>query len=254
MSEATTKHAFPWPSGASAAVSLSYDDGEPDNLDHAIPDLEAAGLRGTFYLYKTGPASERIDEWRSAFERGHEIGNHTVRHACRADSKTPPRKLKNPLENYQPADIAAELDEAANWLDQTIGKDPDRTFAYPCGDTAIGVPRDEASYRDAISRHHRVARAGKRRPNDPRQMDPLHVTSHWFVNNTVAEFIGACEQGIAAGGWTVLVFHSIGGRNHNTERDVHRALLDELSRMPVWVAPVRDVAEHIFAHRSASGA
>ena len=37
----------PWPRGY---VSLAYDDGLDSQLDIAVPQLEAAGLRGTFYL------------------------------------------------------------------------------------------------------------------------------------------------------------------------------------------------------------
>ena len=39
-----------WPEDRRVAISRSYDDGRPDNLDHAVPDLEERGLPGTFYL------------------------------------------------------------------------------------------------------------------------------------------------------------------------------------------------------------
>jgi peptidoglycan/xylan/chitin deacetylase (PgdA/CDA1 family) len=39
-----------WPGEVRTAISLSYDDGMDSGLDQAIPDLEAAGFRGTFYL------------------------------------------------------------------------------------------------------------------------------------------------------------------------------------------------------------
>ena len=42
--------AFSWPNGAKAAVSLAYDDALPSQLDTAIPQLNAAGLKGSFYL------------------------------------------------------------------------------------------------------------------------------------------------------------------------------------------------------------
>ena len=40
----------PWPNGARAAVSLTYDDGLNSQLDCALPQLEAAGFRATFFL------------------------------------------------------------------------------------------------------------------------------------------------------------------------------------------------------------
>lgn len=236
---------FAWPDNAAAAVSLSYDDGEPDNLDHAVPDLENAGFRGTFYLYKNGPAAERIGEWRGVYERGHEIGSHSMRHACRQDTKPGGRRLKNPLEKYTPADIADDIDGAAAWLDAVIGPDRDRTYAYPCGDTAIGVPAQEQPYFDAVRRHHTFARTTESEINDPLTHEPLRLGAFMFERNELAEFTDACCRAVEMGGWTILVFHSIGGANHGTDREIHQALLSELQGWPVWVAPVREVARHL---------
>lgn len=243
-----------WPDGAAAAVSLTYDDGEPDNLDHAIPDLEAAGYRGSFYLYKRGPCEGRLHEWKVAFERGHEIGNHTVRHPCRNDHKVRAKPLKNPLEQYTAESILAEINEAADWLDETIGVDAHRTFAYPCGNTAIGVPADETPYRAAVASRHGFARgfhAGTALPDnryvvDPDNYDALHLPSYGFQDNRLEQFTQACDHAVAAGGWAILVFHSIGGRNHNMERAAHQALIQQLQQMPVWVAPVRDVSRYLL--------
>ena len=67
------------------AVSLSYDDAVPSQLDHAIPALDATGLKGTFYLSLNAPTiGARLDEWRAAAAAGHELGNHAVFHPCRA--------------------------------------------------------------------------------------------------------------------------------------------------------------------------
>ena len=56
-----------FPGGRRAAVSLTYDDGIAEQLDHAIPDLEESGLRGTFYiptLQHPGSWHDRLPEWR----------------------------------------------------------------------------------------------------------------------------------------------------------------------------------------------
>ena len=72
---------FRWPGGARAAVALTYDDGVDAHLDHAMPDLEAAGLRGTFYVPgNSASLRKRMEEWRAAARRGHELGNHTLFH------------------------------------------------------------------------------------------------------------------------------------------------------------------------------
>lgn len=239
-----------WPKQARAAISLSYDDGNPNNLDYAIPDLDERGLRGTFYL-QTGRADvqARKRDWRRAFSRRHEIGNHSVRHPCRVDAYAPniPQWLKPDmeLEGYSPQDIMREVDEAATWLNDNIGEDLKRTYAYPCCSVAIGKDPDEASYDTAIRRHHFAARIGGQKCNDPRTVNLLRIHSYGFSNPALSDLIGYCEEALNKGGWTVLMFHGVGGPSHTTERGVHQALLDYLLTNPYWVAPVRDVASYI---------
>jgi peptidoglycan/xylan/chitin deacetylase (PgdA/CDA1 family) len=239
-----------WPDDAPAAISLTYDDGNENNLDQAIPDLEELGFRGTFYLQTGRPqVRNRSDDWRKAFLRGHEIGNHTVTHPCRAEGYganipewLPPERR---LENYSADDIERELADAALWLDEHVGKDPKRTFAHPCCATAIGVVPDEASYDAAIRRHASAARVGGQRVNDPFTADLMRIASFGVNEPTAEELIGFCEQARERRGWTVIMFHGIGGPSHTTARDVHRNLLEYLRANHYYVRPLRDVARHI---------
>ena len=239
-----------WPANAAAAVSITYDDGLPDNLDRAIPDLNARNLRGTFYL-TTGKRCvlRRKNDWRRAFEQGHEIGNHTVRHPCRADAYPKPPLWLHPklwLENWTPHQISREIDEAASWLNEHIGVDPWRTYAHPCSATAIGKPPDEDSYDAAIRRHHFAARVGVGGPNDPHTVNLMRIRSFVCDHPALQEIISYCDEALRAGSWAVLMFHSIGGRRMGTERSAHVALLDHLLENNFWIAPVREVARHIW--------
>ena len=245
-----------WPNHARAAVSLTYDDGLPDSLDRAVPDLNAHGLRGSFYL-TTGKrcVRRRADDWRRVFEQGHEIGSHSVRHPCRADAyPNPPRWLypELRLESWTPERIAAEVDEAAGWLNELIGHDPWRTYAHPCCATAIGLPPDEVAYDAAIKRHHFAARVGGGGPNDPDDLDLLRIRSFKCDRPSFADLVGHCDEALRTGGWAVLMFHSIGGWRIRTRRSVHRALLGHLIKGDFWVAPLRDVARHIAARTGES--
>jgi peptidoglycan/xylan/chitin deacetylase (PgdA/CDA1 family) len=242
-----------WAGDAAAAVSLTYDDGLPDALDRAVPDLEDRGLRGTFYL-TTGKrcVRRRAADWRRAFERGHEIGSHSAHHPCRADAyPRPPRWLAPELrlEGWSAERTAAELAEAADWLRDNIGEDPWRTYAYPCGATAIGAPPDTAAYGEAVRRHHFAARAAGGGPNDPATVDLLRIRSLMCVRPALADLVRFCEEARRANGWAVLMFHSIGGWRLRTGRSVHRGFLEFLVREGFWVAPVRDVARHIVGQR-----
>ncbi|MCX5659685.1 MAG: polysaccharide deacetylase family protein [Planctomycetota bacterium] len=229
-------------------MSLSYDDGNPSNLDETIPDLESVGFRGTFYLHVgRRDVQQRAADWRAAHLRGHEMGNHTVRHAGRGEPYIKrdgrlPDWMPLPLERFTPQMIADEVAAAADWLQENIGPDPDRTFAYPCGSVAIGDPPDERSYDAAVLRHHFAARVGDAAVNDPWSLDLLRIASFDGGGNDPAPLIAPCEQALAFGGWTVLGFHT-------TQRPAHPALLAHLRAGPFWVAPVKTVARYVEAAR-----
>lgn len=244
-----------WPNAARAAVSLGYDDGNPDNLDQAIPDLEAAGYRGTFYLHlERGDVRARTADWRAAHERGHEIANHTWYHNARTDLYGGVRHgwVTKPLEEYTQADMAAEIGRAADWLDTHIGPDPDRSFTYPCGHLTLGVPPSRAAYAAAVATRCRFARTGTPdvvAVNEPRSVDLTLIPTTYFHENTFRQFADALAQAVAAGGWLCLGLHGVGAGSHVTARDVHQALVKRLAEMPVWVAPVKTVGMWIESHR-----
>jgi len=240
-----------WPHGARAAISLTYDDGNANNLDQAIPDLEAAGFRATFYLQTAREDMQRrVADWRAAHTRGHEIGNHTVHHWCRAQpylerlGRTP-AWLTHPLETVNPAEIAVEVATAADWLDQHIGPDPDRTFAHPCGALAIGVEPDEASYDAAIRQRHFAARTCLTTVNDPATVQLLRIGGFVGQGAVAQPLITHCQAALATRGWTVLIFHGIGGPSHTFERAAHLELLAHLQAHDYWVAPVKTVARFV---------
>ncbi len=241
-----------WPKDAYAAVSLTYDDGNENNLEQAIPDLEDAGLRGTFYLpVGRDVVIARKADWQAAHQRGHEIGNHTVTHPCRRDAYPPGKGnwIKNPLEEYTPRMIADEVRQAACWLNAEIGLDPHRTFAYPCGAVAIGASPDEASYDRAVRAFHPAARVGGDCVNLPEAVNLLRIQSFASVQPPIASLIGYCKQALKTNAWAVIMFHGIGGPTHTTARQVHQALMRHLNTQPYWVAPLREVVQYIEGRR-----
>jgi sialate O-acetylesterase len=238
-----------WPGESQAAISLSYDDGMDSGLDHAIPDLESAGFRGTFYLV-TGYWRVKIRkaDWRKAFLNGHEIGNHTVHHPCRGSSH------KHNLETYTPKHIREEIRTAHTWLNRHIGIDKHRTLAYPCGHGAIGEPPDEESFLSAVGDYHFAARLAAGGINDPAFVarNPLRIKAEVISyphGKQVELFIEYCEQAVKQRGWGVIVFHGVGDHWLTTERVVHQRLIEHLLDKRFWVAPVREVAKHILYSR-----
>ena len=72
---------FSWPNGKQAALSLSFDDARASQLDAALPLLDRANLKATFYI-NFNLAKPRLKDWQTVAANGHEIGNHSVYHPC----------------------------------------------------------------------------------------------------------------------------------------------------------------------------
>lgn len=124
--------------GKTCAVVLTYDDAIDIDLDHVVPALDSAGLKGTFYLIGSSPVvTKRISEWRKAAAEGHELGNHSLFHPC--DGTKSGRSFVNPetdLSKYTVHRAVAEIRQNNVLLNAIDGK-KERTFAYPCADLTI---------------------------------------------------------------------------------------------------------------------
>jgi len=63
----------PWPEGKRAAVSLTFDDARPSQIDTGLPLLEKLGVRATFFVSPNN-LEKRLEGWKRAAAQGHEIG------------------------------------------------------------------------------------------------------------------------------------------------------------------------------------
>ena len=243
---------FPWPDGAKAAVVLTYDDGMDTHLDHAAPDLEAAGLRGTFFVPgHSDSLAKRLPEWRALAARGHELANHAIFHPC---LRKPPgqaeREWVKPeyaLESYT---VDRIRDEAAAMNTTLLALDGEtvRTFAYNCCDTTAGG----RSYVEALRPLFLAARAGEDRiAADVVALDPMLVPSWAATNVTGADLVAFAQRALDAGGLAVFQFHGIGGEWIPVSREAHRQLVDWLAanRPTVWTDTFRRVMAHVVAEQ-----
>jgi peptidoglycan/xylan/chitin deacetylase (PgdA/CDA1 family) len=244
---------FPWPNGARAAVALTYDDAIDTHLDHAAPDLDAAGLHGTFFVSGSSRSlAERLPEWRDLAKRGHELGNHALFHPC---LKNPPGggdrawvRDEYALEGYTIPRIADEV-RVMNTLLLALDGQSQRTFAYGCTETVAGGQ----SYVDALRPLVLAARIGGARVvEDVRGLDPLLVPS-WAVESVSgAEMIAFAQKAVDSGGLAVFMFHGVGGDYISVSREAHRELLAWLAahRDVVWTDTFRAVMTHVVAEQS----
>jgi Polysaccharide deacetylase len=243
---------FRWPGGARAAVALTYDDGMDVHLDHVAPDLDAVGLKGTFYVNGGSESlARRLPEWRALGLRGNELANHAVFHPCLAN---PPgggdRAWVRPeyaLESYT---VQQMVDEASvmNTMLLALDGPKERTFAYNCTDTTAGGQ----SYVDALRPLFLAARIGDDRiVEDVRGLDPFLVPS-WAVEGTSGErMIAFVRKAVDVGGLAVFQFHGVGGGWIVVSREDHEELVSWLARHRdlVWTAPFRDVMRYVLEER-----
>jgi peptidoglycan/xylan/chitin deacetylase (PgdA/CDA1 family) len=239
---------FPWPDGAKAAVVLSYDDGVDVHLDHAVPDLEAVGLRGTFFVPGHSESlARRLPDWRALAARGHELGNHAIFHPCLRNLPQGGRDWVRPeyaLESYTVPRMVDELRAANTTLLALDGETP-RTLGYNCGDTTAGG----SSYVDAARPLFLAARIGEDRiVTDVWALDPMLVPS-WMVRGVSGEEMIAFVKGaVDAGGLAVFMFHGVGGGHSiDISREAHQKLLAWLAanRPAVWTDTFKRVMTHV---------
>ena len=232
-----------YPDRAEAAVSVTFDDARPSQLDVGMPILDRHDTRATFYVLPKR-AAKRRDDWKRAVATGHEIGNHTMTHPCSVNHNSSRDK---PLESHTIESVAHDISLADHRIESLFGVRA-RTFAYPCGQTAVGRGEQKASYVPVVA-HRFAAGRGYRceTANDPAVCDLALVDAFHTDGMSASSLFELVERTVEEERWAVLVFHEVGdGGPLGVAADV----LDELCRgfaadRRVWVAPVADVAERI---------
>jgi len=237
-----------WPNGAKAAVVLTYDDALASQLDHAVPALDAAGFKATFFLSNVKQAD--IPRWRAVAAGGHELGNHTMFHPCAA--ATYPADPRYVSEAYTPASLLREI-EQQNVLLSAIDGRPRHGFATPCGQTkAGGIDYLEAlRAADLVTYVRGVTVTSEDLRANVAKMDPMHIPARGFPDGVAAaELIRFAEQARAGGGMAVFLFHGVEGDYLQVSDTAHRQLLEWLKARPkeIWVTTLQSALDWAKAH------
>lgn len=240
---------FPWPDGKRAAISLSFDDGRSTQMDAGLPVLGELGLKVTFYVVPSA-IEKRQTAWRAAAQAGHEIGNHSLMHACTGNFAWSRKKA---LEDYTLPRLDAELEQAGLEIKRITGVLP-TTFAYPCGQTFIGRGATTTSYVPLISKRFVVGRLWLGEvANDPAFVDLSQVHAVSMDDKDLGALLPMLDSAAEQGRWLVLAGHDIGpqAEPYTTRVTLLRALAAYLgaAERGYWVAPVGTVAEWIGKQR-----
>jgi peptidoglycan/xylan/chitin deacetylase (PgdA/CDA1 family) len=237
-------NASPWPKNRRCALSLSFDDARPSQLDVGLPILDRMGVKATFYVVP-GRFLPRVDEWRAAVARGHEIGNHTTTHPCSGKAEW---SRANAVEDYTLERIAKEIDDATETIKSSLGVTP-ATFAYPCGERHVGRDAGRTSYEPLVNERFLYARG------DAVLNSPVDIRVRSSDRAELGALLEHLEEARRSGGWLITVGHEV-GMPENTDRLTSlQTVLEAFCRqvvaeMPdVWVATVADAARQVHARR-----
>ena len=107
-------------------------------------------------------------------------------------------------------------------------------------------------YQHALHGRFLAARTTAGPPNDPRTVaaNRFHLNAYEPTEEAdrAAPAIAYINEAIAGGAWAILVFHEILPKRlgeEDTSIAVHRRILDHISRMPVWCAPMEEAFRYI---------
>lgn len=240
---------FKWPEGKRMAISLSFDDARLSNVDEGTALLNEYDVKATFYLVPNN-AKQRLEGWKKAVASGHEIGNHSINHACSGNFVW---ARKNPLEDYTLEKMREELIETNRQLKDMLGVTP-TVYAYPCGQTSLGRGKNTQSFVPLISELFVSGRTWlDEAPVDPTYCDMAQLTGMETDGKSFEQILTIIKDAAKNGQWLVLAGHETAASGAQTTRlDMLRQLC-AYAKDPangIWIAPVGEVSAYVKAARN----
>lgn len=230
--------------GKKCAVVLTYDDALNVHLDNAIPLLDSLNLKATFYLTAFSDGSKkRLNDWKKAAAKGHELGNHTLFHPCVGGTGREWVSAETDMRNYTVKRMEDEV-RMTNVFLQTLDNKQKRTFAFTCGDMKIG----DSPFIQGMKNDFVAARAVRHQMHKINEVDLLNVDCYAVNGETGTQMIEWVKKAMQTNSLLVILFHGVGGEHSiNVSSAAHRELLTYLKQneKDIYIAPMLDVAEHI---------
>lgn len=240
--------AFKWPAGKRGAVSLSFDDARPSQLDQGIPIFDKYDIKVTFYVNPPSLKKRALD-WRAVARSGHEIGNHSLNHPCSGNFAW---SRDHPLEEYSTESIRIEIDSTDHAIEQITGIQA-LTFAYPCGQKFIGRGRGVRSYVPLVAEHFLAGRGWMdEAANDPSYCDLAQIMGMELDGLSFETAKDLMEEAMKQGRWLVFCGHDIGTPKVQTTRTDTLEAICKYSTDPengIWLDTVATVARYIRSTR-----
>jgi peptidoglycan/xylan/chitin deacetylase (PgdA/CDA1 family) len=239
---------FHWPQGKKAALSLTFDDARPSQIDTGMPILDKYGVKATFYISPDN-LEDRLEGWRQAVKKGHEIGNHTMTHPCTGNYAF---SRENALEDYTLGRMAREIDDASGVILEKLGVRP-KSFAYPCGQTFVGRGQDVKSYVPLVAERFLTGRGWLGEDaNDPAFGDLAQLLAMESDGKTFEQLKPIVDKAVEEGRWLIFCGHEIGQGGYQTTLTGALEKLCQYALDPargIWIDTVGNIAGYILKNR-----
>ena len=246
LAQSTTKK-ITWPAGKKMALSLTFDDGRGSQVLAGVKLLNQYGVKSTFYVMPNA-IEKTLPAWRALANAGHEIGNHTSLHPCSGNFAWSRSKA---LEEYSLERMAKELGESNRQISEMLGVVPE-SFAYPCGQTFVGINENTKSYVPLVHQQFSSGRGWRdEAPNDPAYLNMAQLTGMEMDGQDFEEILPLIQDAAKQGYWLVLAGHEMGtGGNQTTRLSMLEKLIQYAQKTEngIWLAPVKDVTHFLKAN------
>lgn len=233
----------PFWNGHRGCVSLTFDDGTPEQLQHAVPELDQRGMQGTFFVIQSPEKTLRkydtqfrSDEWRAVAASGHEIGGHSITHLMPTEMQA------------QPAQAHSEVIECQRFLQETLAT-PITSYAYPFTYVDENV---EGAVRTAFKQARGlVDLSGGDKYILPQDSPNLFNIPSIQVNDRNIDRVGMfAATAYNRRAWVTLMFHGVGPNTKvfdNVSTEKFATALDAIRRYDVAVMRFDEAASRLRA-------
>ena len=248
ISFAQPKTPLPWPEGKQVAISLTFDDARLSQVEGGTALLDQFNVKGTFYVVPSA-VEKKLEGWKNAVAKGHEIGNHSSTHPCSGNF---PWSRNNALENYSIDQMRIHLIEANKEIERLLHVQC-KEFAYPCGQTYVGRGKETKSYVPVIAELFFTGRGWlDEGANDPLFCDFAQLTGIESDGKDFEQILPLIESAKENSQWLVLAGHEMAESGPQTTRLSMLRKLLEYAKDPangIWIAPVGTVAKYVSENR-----
>lgn len=212
------------------AVTFRLDDGWASQYQNALPKLNSAGMKGTFYiathqLFEDGfTGYMNQGQLQDIFDAGHEIGAHSRNHV----------NLLTLNSSQRQAQIAGSRQDLINW-----GYGPVNSFSAPFGayDSSIITIVQNAGFLN-------MATSDGQEMNHP-GVSKYQLTRFPILNSTTVDQVkAAIDQADANNEWLILMFHEVNtsGRTYATTPAKFNEIVDYVKAKSIPVVTVSEGA------------